>query len=343
MKNLNILEEIDCEIVHYFDNESGDCISSIGNRFKIKINQKIIRFQIPHFIFFTQLRLIRRLSRLDKSNAVFNWAKDGIIVIYQKKIYFFDLASQQLKLTEKLTQSRNALHGGIAVTKNGVFFGEYGNNKKRNPVPIWGSYDDGRSFKIVHKLIKSKIRHVHGIYKDTFSDSLWICTGDSDGECFLIEVHSADFANITWHGDGTQKWRAVSLLFTKNAIVWGMDCPNMTPCLQTFDRKKGIIKSGQKFNAPVWYMKSFKNGDAVLQTSVEIGEAVKSKYATIFYSRDLISWVPIRRFKKDFWPMSIFKFGVISFADGPQTHKSFMISGEALKGFDGQSLKVAIG
>lgn len=343
MINLDILEEINSEIVHYFDSYSEDCISSVGNQFKVQINQRILKFKIPCLPFFTKTRLIRRVSRFDKSNAAFNWAKDGVVIVYYKRIYFFDIANQQLNMIGRLIQSRNVLHGGIAVTQRGIFFGEYGSNKQRKPVPIWGSYDDGKSFKIIHRIAKNAIKHVHGIYLDKFTDSLWISTGDFDGECFILEVQDYNFSNIIWHGDGSQQWRAVSLLFTEHEVIWAMDSPNQTPYLQIYNKKNGIIKSGQKFNAPVWYMKSFDGGGAILQTSIEPGETVKSSHATIFYSRDLISWTAVKKFKKDCMPSRIFKFGVISFADGAQNEKSFMISGEALVGFDGKSFKASIG
>jgi hypothetical protein len=40
--------------------------------------------------------------------------------------------------------------------------------------------------------------------------------------------------------------------------------------------------------------------------------------------------------------MRYFKFGVLAFADGPQSSKEFVLFGEALKGLDGRSLIVGL-
>jgi hypothetical protein len=94
------------------------------------------------------------------------------------------------------------------------------------------------------------------------------------------------------------------------------------------------------FPGPVWYSKTFLDQTGMLQTSVEIGKAVKSKYSSLFYSKNLINWREIYKFQKDMFPKKLFKFGVIAFSEGRQTSKDFMFSAEALKKIDG---KVFIG
>ena len=338
-----IFEDLKSEIVHYYDSDSNNIIKSTGNKFLVKLDKQVIRFSIPvDNLFLLRFRLIRRLLRLDKSNAIFNWKQDGIVVLYQRKIYFFDLNENCLNFIENLKQCRNALHGGIAVKSSGIFFGEYGHNAKRNPVPIWKSNDDGRSFKIIKELHEKHIKHIHGIFVDKFSDSLWIVTGDYDGECYLIEVLDDNLTKLKWYGDGSQKWRPVSLFFTPNEIIWAMDSEITQVYLQSFDRLSGTITQGQSFPGPVWYSKQFDSGDALLQTSVETGSEVKSNYAKVYHSTDFVHWKVIKEFKKDKLPMSFFKYGVISFAEGKQSLSDFVIFGEGLVGFDGVSLKVSI-
>lgn len=339
----NISEKIQSEIIHHYDSDSGDMIKSTGNSFSIITNKQEINFLIPGQIkFLMNFRIIRRFLRYDKANAVFNWKRDGVVVLYQWKIYFFDLQTKQLNFIDNLKQCRNVLHGGLAVTSHGIYFGEYGHNQKRDPVPIWKSGDDGRNFKIIKELTEQKIKHIHGIYSDKFSESLWIVTGDFDGECFVIEVSDQDFLQLKWHGDGSQKWRPVSLFFMPEKVIWVMDSPIQKAYLQIFDRKDGSITEGQYFPGPVWYSKQFESGDAILQTSVEIGDEVKSKDSIIFYSNNLVDWEEVYRFKKDFLPMPFFKFGVIAFADGKQSKDDFVLFGEALSFLDGVAIKASI-
>ena len=145
-----IFEDLKSEIVHHYDSDTKNIIRSTGNNFSIKLNDQETSFSIPgQNRLLMRFRLIRRLLRYDKSNAVLNWKRDGVIVLYQGKIYFFDLKEKKLNLIDNLKQCRNVLHGGMAVKSSGIFFGEYGNNPDRNPVPIWKSEDDGGSQKMV--------------------------------------------------------------------------------------------------------------------------------------------------------------------------------------------------
>ena len=121
-----------------------------------------------------------------------------------------------------------------------------------------------------------------------------------------------------------------------------MDSPIEKVYLQIFDRSTKTITQGQDFPGPVWYSKQFDSGGGLLQTSVEIGKSVNSSMAKVFFSNDLVNWEEVTSFKKDKFPMTFFKYGVISFAEGNQSIKDFVIFGEGLVNFDGISLKASI-
>ena len=327
------------EICHFYESFNQNIILSRSNKFYLNINKNEFIFTIPlqwYFFIFSKFRILRRLFRLDKSNVVLNSKKNGVIILYQKYIYFYSLKKKKLNIVSKLKNHRNVLHNSIAVTKNGIFFGEYGPNRYKTKVPVWASFNDGRNWKIIYNFPSKSIKHIHGIYNDPFENNLWITTGDSNGECYLFKVPNKKFSNIIQYGDGTQKWRAVSLLFKKNYIIWGMDSPLQTSNLQIFNKKTKKLKKGCSFPGPVWYSKAFSDKSAILQTSVEIGDGVKSNYSSLFYSKDLISWSEICKFKKDILPKKLFKFGVIAFSEGMQTSKDFLFSAEGLEKIDGK-------
>lgn len=333
------------EVAHYYDNLTGNSITSKGNRFRAILNNNEFRFIIPLAppkrvagLF----RIGRRALRLDKSNAVFNHSRDGIIVLYQGKIFFFDLQSRLLRMVGQLKQCRNVLHCGISVTEDSIVFGEYGANPNRDAVPVWRSTDDGRTWQVVYEFPAGSIKHVHGVYCDPYSNSLWIPTGDFSGECYLFEVRDRNFQSIVRHGDGEQRWRAVNIFFDPDRIVWAMDSQLQESRLQVFDRATGNLDELRGFEGPVWYSKRFTDGSAVLQTTVEIGDGVKSSYAHVFFSEDLVHWTEVARFRKDLWPKRYFKSGVIAFADGPQTRDDFVMFGEALRGMDGTVFQARI-
>ena len=330
------------EIAHFYDSNSKEVILSQCNKFYLFINNKEFFFSINlkwYLIFFSKFRILRRLLRLDKSNVILNYKKNAVILIYQKYIYFYCLKKKHLTRITQLKNHRNVLHSSIAVTKDGIYFGEYGSNKYKNKVPVWASFDDGRSWKIIYNFPKKLIKHIHGIYDDPFQNNLWITTGDLNSECYLFKVPKKKFSNIVKYGDGSQKWRAVSLLFKKNYVIWAMDSPLQESCLQILNRRTKKIRQGRFFPGPVWYSKIFSDNSAIFQTSVEIGPAIKSNYASLFYSKDLINWREIYKFKKDIFPKKLFKFGVIAFSDGKQSSKDFLFSAEGLKKIDGKVLK----
>ena len=342
---ISVLERIDAEIAHYYDIVNSDFLFSKCNKFWGKVNQQEFSFTLslsPALLGVKSFRLVRRALRIDKSNAVFNMARDGVVVIYQGNVYYYDLNLFQLRAVGRLRQSRNVPHGGICVTSEGIFFGEYGANPDRQTVPVWGSDDGGRNWRVMYEFPAGIIKHVHGIYKDPFSESLWITTGDFQGECFLVEICDQNFSNVIFYGNGQQEWRAVTPLFTSETIYLPMDSPKQTSVLQLFDRSTKKLTSGEAFPGPVWYAKQFGDGTAVYQSSVEVGPGVTSPYASLMYSSDLVSWETVADFKKDMFPFRLFKFGVIAFAEGNQSPHEFLIHGEAVKGIDGKVFRVRI-
>lgn len=336
---MQIVSKTQDEIAHYYDSSTGDLIASTGNDFRIVLKGKKYHFTVPlgrEFFLLSRFRIARRALRLDKSNAVFNHKKNGVVVLYRGRILFYDLSLDKITVVGHLKQCRNVLHCGIAVTKDGIFFGEYGTNNERNSVPVWRSIDDGISWDIVHEFPAGSIRHIHGVYADPYSNSLWVPTGDFLGECYVFEIEDNNFQNIVCHGDGGQRWRPVSMFFDADRIIWVMDSQLETSCLQVFNRDTKNLQEMQAFEGPVWFSKRFVDGSAVIQTTVEIGHGVKSNYSHIHFSEDLINWTEVARYRKDILPLRYFKFGVIAFADGPQTRDDFLIFGEALKKMDGR-------
>jgi len=121
LKKNNFLEP---ELAHFYCSKKNDIILSQCNKFYLYLNNIEYFFIINlkwYLIFFAEFRILRRLLRLDKSNVVLNFNKNGAIIIYQKYIYFYCLKEKKLNLVSKLKNHRNVLHNSIAVTKNGIF------------------------------------------------------------------------------------------------------------------------------------------------------------------------------------------------------------------------------
>ncbi len=330
----------DAEVIHYFNSETDDMVYSRGRKFFARLSGHTTRIEID--LPFTKrlvcnFRLGRRLLRLDKGNAIIVDDGRGVMILYQGWIYYYDIVAQVLERVHKIRVGRNALHCGVLnVDGQNIYFGEYFSNPDSGPVCIHHSQDGGRSWHEIYRYNSGSIRHIHGIFQDPYTDKIWVATGDHDGQCHLA-VTDPDFSNVDFLGDGTQKWRAVSLLFTKDAVTWGMDSPLDAVHVMRLDKKSGALTAGQSLPGSVWYAKSLTDGVCLMQTSVERGPSITSQYARLYASRDLEHWQEIAAYKKDALAYRYFKNGVIAFADGPQTSKRFVFHAEALRGIDGRS------
>jgi hypothetical protein len=118
---------------------------------------------------------------------------------------------------------RGILDNGFVQLRSGrILFGEYFRNEGRVPVRVYGSDDDGQSWRVMHEFPAGRIRHIHALLEDPYRGEVWLCTGDLDHESFL--ARSSDGGqNFDLVGGGSQMWRACCVLFTPEYLYWGAD------------------------------------------------------------------------------------------------------------------------
>jgi len=329
------------EICHYASYEMR--ITSSYNRVRVEKGEQTLQIQLPGDGWkspFGWFRLTRRALRLDKCNVV--PVNGGYVVIRQGRVYHYDEATAGLDEVMRLKNCRNVLHQSIAVIDGSeLFFGEYGNNGDRAEVPVYRSQDGGRSWKVAYLFPAGSIKHVHGCYFDPVEKKVWVLTGDFEDECHIL-VADRDFKTIEWIGDGQQTYRTCNVFFEKDSVHWIMDSQLQDSYHIKLDRKTRKIEVKCLFPGPVWYIKHLEDGVYLAATAQEIGPGVKDKFAHLMVSRDLETWQDLYRFEHDGLPKRWFKFGVIGFADGPQTSDGIYLFAEAIKGLDGRIALCAI-
>lgn len=117
---------------------------------------------------------------------------------------------------------------GLCVQRGTLYLGEYLLDDAATP-RVMASHDEGRTWEPVLEL--PGVRHVHGVHADPYTDDVWVTTGDTDVECRIgrltvpLATDDRPVAGVEIVGGGSQHWRAVSLVFTPDAILWGVDCP----------------------------------------------------------------------------------------------------------------------
>lgn len=330
-----------CEIAHFYSDSifvGSRHRNVIVDRFGIR--DEIVLPKRPLDIFGFS-RLLRRVLRLDKCN-VFPLDLHGreLLLIRGGVLYKYDRQGLHPKL--RLKMARNILHTDLCVTRSGrIIFGEYGANAERKSIPIYSSDDNGLSWRVIYEIPAGKAKHVHGVYADKYSDSVWVYTGDSDGECWVIQADE-DFMDVHYIGDGSQLYRACQAFFTPDYVVWVMDSPLRPSMIVRLARGSHAIETPFTFAGPVWYGREISGAGYVVASSVEPGASVVERKAAIYFSEDLAAWSRVAEFRKDVWPINIFKFGVVGFSRGDRADGEFYIFGEALEGLDGKAMKCRI-
>ena len=329
------------EIAHYYSKEIS--IYSKANIIYYKDCFRNIKIKLPikYFeSFVISFRILRRLFRLDKMN-VFP-TKSGLIILYRGFCYFYSFLDMNLHRKFKLRNCRNILHNAILKCKNGnIYFGEYGSNYKYNKVPIYVSKDDGLSWDVCFEFKNKEIRHIHGIFEDIYTNSIWICTGDTDTESKIIQT-DYNFTSLNTIGTNSQNFRTCSLFFTEKYIYWNMDSHISNSYSVIYDRVTKTFEKKFNFPGPVIYTKKFSNNNYMATTSQEIGPAVTDNKVHLYYSSDFINWDHIYSFDHDGFNKKFFKFGLITFSEGNQNLDDFIIFGEAIKLYDGKLIHCSI-
>ncbi|WP_405381793.1 hypothetical protein [Maribacter sp. LLG6340-A2] len=335
---MKIIQQINKEIIHFAEKDT--IISSRYRTIFIKKNTGELSFKLPEKNIIKRIfglfRITRRLLRLDKCNVFYH--QNNLVLIRQGVVYHYNSSTKVLKETLKLRNCRNVMHQSINSTPEGyIYFGEYGANNERTTVPVYRSIDGGLSWEEIYTFPKKSIKHVHGCYYDEYTDKIWVCTGDFKDESWLL-VANKDFTEIKKIGDGQQKYRTCSIIFTKEKVHWLMDSPLEPSHHIIFDRKTEAIEVGQKLMGPAWYTKKIDETTYLATTTREIGPGVLDNNAHLYLTKDLKNWVSVKQFEKDGWTMKYFKFGIIGFADGQQSLDAVHIFLEAVKKYDGKSL-----
>lgn len=330
------------EVVHYY----GDNLLVASRHRVVTIlrpnGSVVISFPKTKFDFLGFSRLMRRAFRLDKCNVFpLDALGQEFLMIRGGIVYKYD-HQQGLQIKLKLTLARNILHTDLCVMRSGrILFGEYGANQSRTSIPIYASDDKGRSWHVAYQIPAGKAKHVHGVYADKYTDQVWIFTGDENGECWVIQADE-NFSQVEYIGDGSQTFRACTVFFTKESVVWAMDSPLEPSKVVHLHRQSGAVERHFSFPGPVWYGREVASEGYVLASTVEPGASVVDDKAAIYFSEDLITWSRVAEFRKDIWPINVFKFGVVGFSRGDRPDGAFYIFGEALEGLDGKSIRCKI-
>ena len=217
------------------------------------------------------------------------------------------------------------------------FYGEYCSNPQRSPVHIWTLDQKRQKWRSVWRF--DAIRHVHGVYYDPYQDTIWVTTGDLNHEAGIWRTDD-HFATLRKVVGGSQQFRAVRLLFTKEHVYFGSDAPDEQNYIYRMDREGKKIEKLVSVGNSVFH--GCKVGNHLFfSTAVEPSTINTNSYAEVWGSADGKNWYVFCRFKKDVWPMKYFQYGQVLFPDGPGDGQNLWFTPFATK-HDQKTLKLRV-
>jgi hypothetical protein len=257
----------------------------------------------------SSFRLAQRLLRFQVTNVI---PLDGgdVFVTFDKSVGIVrDGKYHDLK---NLARPCRVLRAACARDENGdIFFGEYLGNEERGEMRIYKYAAGGDALEIVYTFPPNSIRHIHGIYFDKFTKSLFCLTGDDENECRILRS-SDGFKTTETVGQGDETWRAVSILFDENSFFYGMDAEFRANHIYQVSRATLERKSLGEVSGTVFFSKRIGE-DLFFTTTAENAPSQTENVAAIWNVNGQGNCEQIIKFEKDFWHPTLFQFGTIHF------------------------------
>jgi len=253
----------------------------------------------------------KMLSRLTRT-GIFHILKSGtgdLIAFSGRDIFRYSISDGWCSCG-KVVGSRPL---AVAVSEAGVlYYGEYRSNSERSAVSVWQSLDGGTTW--LPAWTFNNVRHIHGVFYDPYTKSIWVTTGDADAESGIWVTYD-NFIHLDLVAGGAQHFRVIQLLFTKQFIYFGSDALIEENHIYRMERKTGKIDILQAVSGTVfWGCKVGEN--LFFSTAVEPSTVNKNNYACLWGSPDGEKWKCLAKLRKDFWPMKLFQYGQIIFPAG---------------------------
>ncbi len=257
----------------------------------------------------SNFRLAQRLLRFQVTNVI-PLINCDLFVTFDKTVGI--VRGGKYQTLEGLNRPCRVLRSACAVDANGnIFFGEYLANDERGEMRVYKYRTGEDSLEVIYTFPANSIKHIHGIYFDEFTKSLFCLTGDDEKECQILQTFD-EFKTIQAVGQGDETWRAVSLVFTENALFYGMDAEFRANHIYKFDRETNERKSLGEVNGTVFYSKTLGE-DLFFTTTAENAPSQTENVAAIWNVNSAGKCEEIIKFKKDRWHPTLFQFGTIHF------------------------------
>ena len=286
------------------------------------------------------MRLGQRLGRFMVYNAV--PLSDGtVFVTFDKQIGL--ISNGEYHVMDGIARPFRVLRGACAIGKDGaVYFGEYLDNADRGAMNVYRYMPGTGQASIAYTFASGQIRHIHGVYADPYTDSLWCVTGDGASESRVSRTFDF-FRTLETVGEGDESWRTVSLLFKSDSIIYASDAEFHKNFIYRLDRVTGERTVLGEIDGPVYYSQAIGE-DLFFAVTAELCPSQKAPNASLWHvtqddkvecsysvAKDLVHNLSLAR---------AFMPGTMHFPAGQPCNEETYIHGVGLRGIDNRTLRV---
>jgi len=296
---------------------------------------KIAKIRRGLFSYFVDnIKLLRRLMRSDIiASAVYS---DFMYFIFNKSIYSVNANGYQVEKEYSFYRGRGPLSlsviDGVFGFDDGVYFGEYFSNPKKDAVSIYKKSNDG-SWISCYRFCSGEINHIHKLVPDIENKCVWILTGDF-GNAAAIWCATENFNKVELIVGGEQKFRACVAFPYKSGLLYATDTQFQNNSIRILAKKndkwESVLLSEIK-GPSIYGMET--SGFYIFSTSTEPGERKKGKLFSLIDNRpgpgikdnssdvivcnkNTLDCSVVLTRNKDMYPYRLFQFGVIMFPSG---------------------------
>ncbi len=113
---------------------------------------------------------------------------------------------------------------GIIGFENSVVIGDYTSNPERKPVSLY-QRDGVGNWRCAYTFPAGKVRHIHGVFANQKAQTVYILTGDEDGESGIWQAED-NFKTVKPLLIGSQQYRACQMIASGDQVLYMTDAPS---------------------------------------------------------------------------------------------------------------------
>ena len=284
--------------------------------------------------YLASFKLSRRLLRAEITH-LYHFQNDIWMCIAKKTLFKYNKNNELFEKCCDIEKGSRPMN--LCQSQDGtIYYGEYCYNPDRKPMRVFQSKDNGDTWTVAYEFKDGEVNHIHGVFNDSYTNRLWVATGDDDKACIFGYTEDG-FNTFVKEYKGSQQYRICVPMFTKDEIIFATDSQYEQNVIRSINRKTGEVKDLQKIQGSGIY--AVQNGNLMMvSTTVEPSEVNKDNSSHIWYSCDGHHWKELISFEKDSLPKTYFQFGSIRFPYYEGESDYVVFHGRALKKLDGKTM-----